>query len=42
MNYEARAYGVKRGMRGSDAEEVCRHVQLVKVPMQRDKADLAK
>ncbi|VDP14006.1 unnamed protein product [Soboliphyme baturini] len=42
LSYEARANGVKRFMRGSDAEEVCPSICLVQVPMKRGKADLSK
>jgi DNA polymerase eta len=42
VNYEARACGVKRGMRGTDATAVCPEITLVQVPMQRNKANLSK
>ncbi|XP_050693975.1 DNA polymerase eta-like, partial [Eriocheir sinensis] len=42
VNYEARAFGVKRGMRGDQARERCRDVNLVTVPVSRGKADLTK
>ncbi len=31
VSYEARAQGVKRGMRGDEARKACREVQLVQV-----------
>ncbi|KAI4332072.1 hypothetical protein L6164_017011 [Bauhinia variegata] len=40
VSYEARKYGVKRSMRGDEAKEVCPQIQLVQVPVARDKADL--
>ena len=42
VNYEARAFGVTRQMRGDDAKEKCGEIQLVKVPEVRGKADLTK
>ena len=40
MSYEARAHGVKRGMRGDEARKACAEVQLVQVPVKHGKADL--
>ncbi|DBA89011.1 TPA: hypothetical protein ACH3X2_000227 [Trebouxia sp. C0005] len=40
VSYEARASGVKRGMRGDQARKVCPEVQLVQVPTAHGKADL--
>ncbi|KAG2684987.1 hypothetical protein I3843_10G100300 [Carya illinoinensis] len=40
VSYEARKYGVKRSMRGDEAKKVCPPIQLVQVPVARDKADL--
>lgn len=40
VSYEARKFGVKRSMRGDEAEMVCPSIQLVQVPVARDKADL--
>ncbi|XP_069982500.1 DNA polymerase eta isoform X2 [Penaeus vannamei] len=42
VNYEARAFGVKRGMRGDEARGKCPDIQLVQVPVNRGKADLTK
>ncbi|KFD69997.1 hypothetical protein M514_06796, partial [Trichuris suis] len=42
VGYEARAFHVKRGMRGDDALACCPELQLVQVPVQRGKADLTK
>ncbi|XP_047737006.1 DNA polymerase eta isoform X2 [Hyalella azteca] len=42
VNYEARACGVKRGMRGTDATAACPEITLVQVPTQRNKANLSK
>ncbi|KAL1235653.1 DNA polymerase eta [Trichinella pseudospiralis] len=42
VDYEARHYNVKRGMRGQDALAVCPEIHLVQVPTQRGKADLTK
>ncbi|XP_022885572.1 DNA polymerase eta isoform X3 [Olea europaea var. sylvestris] len=41
VSYEARMFGVKRSMRGSEAKEVCPEIQLVQVPVARGKADLS-
>ncbi|CAH9080667.1 unnamed protein product [Cuscuta europaea] len=40
VSYEARKFGVKRSMRGDEAKQVCPEIQLVQVPVARDKADL--
>ncbi|KAI0497936.1 hypothetical protein KFK09_021175 [Dendrobium nobile] len=40
VSYEARRFGVKRSMRGAEAEMVCPNIQLVQVPVSRGKADL--
>ena len=42
VNYEARAKGVTRQMRGDEAREKCPDIVLVRVPEVRDKADLTK
>ncbi|KAG7159912.1 DNA polymerase eta-like [Homarus americanus] len=42
VNYEARGFGVKRGMRGDEARAKCPNIQLVQVPVSRGKADLTK
>ncbi|KAJ0180282.1 hypothetical protein K1T71_003686 [Dendrolimus kikuchii] len=42
VNYEARAMGVTRGMRGDEAKEKCPEIQLPSVPCQRGKADITK
>ena len=42
MNYEARAQGVKRNMRGEEAKSKCPDIQLIQVPVNRGKADLTK
>lgn len=42
VNYEARARGVTRHIRGDDAKAVCPEIQLVRVPESRGKADLTK
>jgi len=42
VNYEARAMGVTRQMRGDEAREKCPDIVLVRVPEVRDKADLTK
>jgi hypothetical protein len=42
VNYEARNFGVTRGMRGAEARRVCPNVALVHVPEVRGKADLSK
>lgn len=40
VSYEARKFGIKRSMRGDEAEMVCPSIQLVQVPVARGKADL--
>lgn len=40
VSYEARARGVKRGMRGVDARKVCPEIQVVQVPTSHGKSDL--
>ncbi|XP_023344540.1 DNA polymerase eta isoform X3 [Eurytemora carolleeae] len=42
VNYEARAKGVTRQMRGDEAREKCPDIELVRVPEVREKADLTK
>jgi len=42
VNYEARAKGVTRQMRGDEAKEKCPDIVLVRVPETREKADLTK
>ena len=42
VNYEARAFGVTRQMRGDEAKKKCEDIILVKVPEVRGKADLTK
>ncbi len=42
VNYEARAKGVTRNMRGDDAKLQCPQITLVRVPETRGKADLTK
>ena len=42
VNYEARAKGVTRQMRGDEAREKCPDVILYRVPELRGKADLTK
>lgn len=42
VNYEARAMGVTRQMRGDQAREKCPDIVLVQVPEVREKADLTK
>ncbi|XP_047471761.1 DNA polymerase eta-like [Penaeus chinensis] len=42
VNYEARAFGVKRGMRGDEARGKCPDIHLVQVPVNRGKANLTK
>jgi len=42
VNYEARAFGVTRQMRGDAAKEKCPDIVLVQVPEVRGKADLMK
>lgn len=40
VSYEARAFGVKRNMRGGEARTLCPELQLVQVPTAHGKADL--
>ncbi|CAL8468278.1 g7818 [Coccomyxa elongata] len=40
VGYEARAKGVKRGMRGDEARKACPDLNLVQVPVAHGKADL--
>lgn len=42
VNYEARAKGVNRYMRGDDAIKVCQDLNLVRVKELHGKADLTK
>ncbi|KAK8757480.1 hypothetical protein V5799_004897 [Amblyomma americanum] len=42
VNYEARAFGVKRGMRGQQAEKLAKGLHLFRVPEVRGKADLTR
>ena len=42
MNYEARDFGVKRNMRGDEAKQKCPEINLVQVPILREKANLSK
>lgn len=42
VGYEARAFGVSRGMMGDDAVEKCPHIHLFRVPELDGKADLAR
>ncbi len=44
VSYEAREFGVKRGMRGEEATAKCPQINLVTVPTStsREKADLTK
>ncbi|KAK4303638.1 hypothetical protein Pmani_024362 [Petrolisthes manimaculis] len=42
VNYEARAAGVKRSMRGDEARAKCPNIHLIVVPVSRGKADLTK
>ncbi len=42
VSYEARAFGVKRNMRGDEAKKLCPDIVLVQVPEVRGKADLSK
>jgi DNA polymerase eta len=41
LSYEARAAGVKRGMRGEEARRACAAIQLVQVPTSHQKADIS-
>ncbi len=42
VNYEARAFGVKRGMRGEDAMAKCKDIVLFHTEQKRGKADSSK
>ncbi|XP_043541514.1 DNA polymerase eta-like [Chiloscyllium plagiosum] len=42
VSYEARAYGVTRGMRGQEAKKKCPQLQLARIPEAHGKADLSK
>ncbi|XP_072032430.1 DNA polymerase eta-like [Amphiura filiformis] len=42
VSYEARAHGVTRQMRGDEAKRKCPLIQLVSVPVNREKADLTR
>ncbi|KAL1466794.1 hypothetical protein MTO96_026426 [Rhipicephalus appendiculatus] len=42
VNYEARAFGVKRGMRGEQAAKLAKDLHLFRVPEVRGKADLTR
>jgi len=42
VNYEARAKGVNRHMRGDDAVQACPDINLVRVKELHGKADLSK
>ncbi|KAH6941229.1 hypothetical protein HPB50_015119 [Hyalomma asiaticum] len=42
VNYEARAFGVKRGMRGQEAAKLAKDLHLFRVPEVRGKADLTR
>ncbi|XP_023243364.1 DNA polymerase eta-like [Centruroides sculpturatus] len=42
VNYEARDFGVKRGMRGDMAKQKCPDIHLFQVPELRGKADLTR
>nr|XP_037288837.1 DNA polymerase eta-like [Rhipicephalus microplus] len=42
VNYEARAFGVKRGMRGEQAAKLAKDFHLFRVPEVRGKADLTR
>ncbi|GCB87258.1 hypothetical protein scyTo_0027973, partial [Scyliorhinus torazame] len=42
VSYEARAYGVTRGMRGMEAQKKCPQLQLARIPQAHGKADLSK
>ena len=42
VNYEARARGVTRYMRGDEAQEKCPEIICYRIPQHRDKADLTK
>lgn len=42
VSYEARKYGVKRGMRGDEAKSVCEDLIICQVPENNGKADLSR
>lgn len=42
INYEARAFGVRRGHHGDDARRLCPHIELYRVPERGGKADLSR
>ncbi|XP_059501080.1 DNA polymerase eta isoform X2 [Stegostoma tigrinum] len=42
VSYEARAYGVTRGMRGQEGKKRCPQLQFAQIPEARGKADLSK
>ncbi|KAJ6221629.1 hypothetical protein RDWZM_000174 [Blomia tropicalis] len=42
VNYEARAFGIKRGMRGNDCMKLCHDLHIFPVPAKNDKADLTR
>ncbi|CAB1119364.1 unnamed protein product [Ectocarpus sp. CCAP 1310/34] len=41
VSYEARPFGVKRGMKAGDARKVCPELALVQVPTRNGKADIS-
>ena len=41
VSYEARSFGVKRGMRGNDARKLCSDLIVIQVPVNHGKADLS-
>ena len=40
VSYEAREFGVKRGLFGDDAKKLCPDCHLFRIPEKRGKADL--
>jgi len=42
VNYEAREFGIKRGMRGAEAKQLCPDIHIFAVPEVRGKADLSR
>lgn len=42
INYEARARGVTKSMRGADAKVKCPDITLIHVPSKNEKADISK
>lgn len=42
VNYEARPFGVKRGMRGDEASKLCQDLHIFSVPDTNGKADLTR